>query len=53
MNKHPGNVRFREEVEKVKSLYRTSSLREKNRLSRVGANESLLAGTRVGISSQS
>ncbi|EJK51919.1 hypothetical protein THAOC_28863 [Thalassiosira oceanica] len=33
MNKHPGNVRFRQEVEKFKSLYRTSSHAEKNGLS--------------------
>ena len=39
MNKHPGNVRFREEVEKVKSLYRTSSHEKKNKLSWVSAKE--------------
>ncbi|EJK65884.1 hypothetical protein THAOC_13214, partial [Thalassiosira oceanica] len=33
MNKHPGNVRFRREIEKVKSLYQTSSHKVKNRLS--------------------
>ena len=44
-NKHPGNVRFRKEVEKVKSLYQTSSTREKNELSWVSTGESLLEGS--------
>ena len=44
-NKHPGNVRFRKEVEKVKSLYQTSSTREKNKLSWVSTGESLLEGS--------
>ena len=49
MNKHPGNVRFREEVEKVKSLYRTSSHEKKNKLSWVSAEESFLAWARLNL----
>ena len=40
-NNHPGNVRFREEVKKVKSLYQTSSIREKNKLTWVSTGDSL------------
>ena len=49
MNKHPGNVRFREEVEKIKSLYRTSSHEKKNKLSWVSAEESFLASARLDL----